>query len=92
MGRKPYKARVAAQAASKEPIPQEIIKEPTPTFLYKVQVTYPSLRIRRGPSLRDPQIGLITDMGVYEILEESNGFGRIKDNAWIMLQYTKKIK
>ena len=85
MGRKPYKSRVAAQPVVEKPI----IKE-EPEFLYKVQVTHPSLRIRSGPSLQNGQIGLITNQGIYEVLEEKNGWGKI-NSGWIMLQYTQKI-
>lgn len=63
----------------------EIIKKPT----YKVKVIHPSLRIRRAPNTQAEVVGLITDQGIYTILDEVNGWGMIGENKWIMLSYTQ---
>ena len=61
-------------------------------YLYKVQVNHASLRKRAEPSLDAEIIGHITDRGVYEIYEEVDGWGRLYDDSWIMLQFTFKIR
>lgn len=62
-----------------------------PKYLYKVKVTHPSLRIRRGPSIYEEQIGLITDNGTYEIHAEKDGWGQLENGNWINLNFTVKI-
>lgn len=56
---------------------------------YKVKVMHPSLRIRRAPNTQAEVVGLITDQGIYTILDEVNGWGMIGENKWIMLSYTQ---
>ena len=58
-------------------------------FEYKVKVIHPSLRIRRAPNTQAEVVGLITDQGIYTILDEVNGWGMIGENKWIMLSYTQ---
>lgn len=58
-------------------------------FEYKVKVMHPSLRIRRAPNTQAEVVGLITDQGIYTILDEVNGWGMIGENKWIMLSYTQ---
>ena len=58
-------------------------------FEYKVKVIHPSLRIRRAPNTQAEVVGLITDQGIYTILDEVNGWGMIEENKWIMLSYTQ---
>ena len=70
------------------------VEEPiveTPKYLYKVKVTHPSLRIRRGPSIYEEQVGLITDNGTYEIHAEKDGWGQLENGNWINLNFTVKI-
>lgn len=67
------------------------IEEPV-LYLYKVQVTHPSLRKRAEPDTGSEILGYITDQGVYDIYAEINGWGQIYDKSWIMLQFTQKIK
>ena len=55
---------------------------------YKVKVTCSQLRRRRAPNLQGEVVDLITDQGVYEIYDEVNGWGQLKDGNWIMLIYT----
>lgn len=75
-----------------ETIPE--IKEetkPEKDFLYKVKVTHPSLRMRRAPNTQAEVYDLITDQGIYEIVDEANGWGQLKNGCWIMLSYTQII-
>ena len=58
-------------------------------FEYKVKIIHLSLRIRRAPNTQAEIVGLITDQGVYTILDEVNGWGMIDENKWIMLSYTQ---
>ena len=59
---------------------------------YKVQVTVDALNIRDGASNDYKINGVIRDYGVYTIVEEKNGYGKLKSGAgWIYLDYTKKV-
>lgn len=69
--------------------------DPTPVApafkSYMVKVTADALNIRKGPGTNNPVVGCIRDRGTYTIVEESNGWGRLKSGAgWISLAYTKK--
>lgn len=71
-----------------EPIVEPII-EPIEDKSYNVKVMHPSLRIRRAPNAQAEIVGLITDQGIYKILDEVNGWGKLDENKWIMLSYTQ---
>ena len=59
---------------------------------YQVRVTASVLNIRSGPGTSYPVVGQIKDKGVYTIIEEKNGWGKLKSGAgWISLDYTKKV-
>ncbi len=59
---------------------------------YRVKITATVLNIRKGPGTNYVVIGQIKDKGVYTIVEESNGWGKLKSGAgWINLSYTKKV-
>lgn len=59
---------------------------------YQVKVTASALNYRKGPGTNYGVNGTITDKGVYTIVEESNGWGKLKSGAgWISLKYTKKL-
>lgn len=63
---------------------------------YLVKVTATALNIRSGAGLNYKVTGMITDKGVYTIMEtkEKDGYnwGRLKSGAgWIALEYTKPI-
>ena len=59
---------------------------------YKVRVTADVLNIRSGAGTNYSIVGQIKDQGVYTIVEEKNGFGKLKSGAgWISLDYTKKV-
>ena len=71
---------------------EEIVSEKVEQALYKVKANNPSIRYRSAPSLSADIIGLIADMGIYEIYEERNGWGRLKNGCWTMLRYYNKIE
>ena len=59
---------------------------------YKVRVTADALNIRDGAGTNYKINGCITDKGVYTIIEEKNGFLKLKSGAgWIRANYTQKI-
>lgn len=59
---------------------------------YLVQVTANALNIRNGPGIEYKVNGIIRDKGVYTIVEESSGWGRLKSGiGWIKLSYTKRL-
>lgn len=59
---------------------------------YQVKVDVAALNYRKGPSTNHEVVGVIRDKGIYTIVEEKNGWGRLKSGAgWICLQYTHKI-
>lgn len=64
---------------------------PVASTSYMVKVTTNALNIRKGPGTNYAIVGCITDKGSYTIVEENNGFGKLKSGAgWISLSYTKK--
>lgn len=59
---------------------------------YTVKVTSAALNVRSGPSVNYGITMCIRDKGIYTIVTESNGWGKLKSGAgWINLDYTKKI-
>ncbi len=68
------------------------VSKPVEFKPYMVQVTADALNYREGPGSNYKVRGTIRDHGSYTIVEESNGWGRLKSGAgWISLSYTKKI-
>jgi len=58
---------------------------------YLVKVTSNSLNIYKGAGVNTAVVGCIKDKGVYTIVEESNGYGKLKSGAgWIELKGTQK--
>lgn len=58
---------------------------------YTVKVTADALNVRKGPGTSYAKTGCIRDKGTYTIVEESNGWGRLKSGlGWISLAYTSK--
>lgn len=58
---------------------------------YRVRVTITDLNTRSGPGVSYASKGYIKP-GVYTIIEENNGWGKLKSGAgWIKLSYTQKI-
>lgn len=66
--------------------------EPEKTFApYIVRVTADALNIRKGPGTNYDVAGCIRDKGSYTIVDEQDGWGRLKSGAgWISLAYTTK--
>lgn len=65
---------------------------PSTSTSYQVRVTADVLNIRAGAGTNFKINGAIKDKGVYTIVAESNGWGKLKSGAgWISLAYTKKI-
>jgi hypothetical protein len=59
---------------------------------YSVRVTASALNIRKGPGTTYAISGCIKDKGTYTIVQEQNGFGKLKSGAgWIALKYTQKV-
>lgn len=59
---------------------------------YKVKVTASALNYRSGPGTDYKINGIITNKGIYTIVEEKNGWGKLKSEAgWINLKYTSKM-
>lgn len=64
---------------------------------YLVKVTTSGLNIRKGAGTNTAKVGIITDKGVYTIVEEKKGagttlWGKLKSGAgWISLDYVKRI-
>ena len=58
---------------------------------YVISVDTDVLNVRKGPGTNYAVVMTINRGGVYTIIEEQNGFGRLKSNVgWICLDYTKK--
>jgi hypothetical protein len=58
----------------------------------KYKVTVGALNIRSAPSPYSKKVGVITDGGIYTIVEQNGNWGRLKSGAgWISLDYTKKL-
>ena len=59
---------------------------------FRVQVTTGALNVRSGPSAGYKVTTVIRDKGIYTIVDQKDGFGKLKSGAgWISLAYTKKI-
>ena len=70
----------------------EAYNKPAKFAPYKVQVTADALNIREGAGTNYKIKGCIKDKGIYTIIEENNGWGRLKSKVgWISLAYTKKV-
>ena len=63
---------------------------------YMVRVSIPDLNIRRGPGTSYPKTGKFTGVGIFTIVEESDGWGLLKAyqekrDGWISLAFTTRI-
>lgn len=60
--------------------------------IFKVRVTVDSLNYRSGAGVNYKVKGVITDRGVYTIVDQLDGWGKLKSGAgWINLKYTKRV-
>lgn len=59
---------------------------------YLVRVSIPDLNVRTGPGVRYSRTGQYTGIGIFTIVQEQDGWGRLKSGAgWICLAYTNRI-
>lgn len=59
---------------------------------YIVKITADVLNVRSGPSTAYKVVTQVKKNGLYTIVNEKNGWGKLKSGAgWISLKYTKKI-
>ena len=59
---------------------------------YKVKIDIPDLNIRKGPGVCYDKTGKVTGKGVFTIVEERSGWGKLKSGSgWISLKYVTKI-
>jgi hypothetical protein len=86
---KEEKVEAISEIAPKIEIKEEI--KPERDFLYKIKVIHPSLRMRRAPNTQADVYDLITDQGIYTIVDEANGWGQLENGYWIMLSYTEIV-
>lgn len=64
----------------------------SPAVPYLVRVSIPDLNIRTGPGVGYSRTGQYTGVGVFTIVQEQDGWGRLKSGAgWICLAYTNRI-
>ena len=60
--------------------------------VFTVKVSISNLNIRKGPGTNYERTGKFTGVGVFTIVEEKDGWGRLKSGAgWICLSYTARI-
>ena len=59
---------------------------------YLVKITADVLNVRKGPGTNHAVVTTVKQNDVYTIVEESNGWGKLKSGAgWISLSYTTKL-
>lgn len=59
---------------------------------YKIRITANSLNVRQQPSMDSPIVTQVKKDGVYTIIEEREGWGKLKSGAgWLNLSYTEKV-
>lgn len=70
----------------------QIVVTQTTAETYRVKVTANTLNVRSGPSTNYAVVTQVKAGDVYTIIEEREGWGRLKSGAgWIALEYTQKI-
>lgn len=58
---------------------------------YTIRITCDALNVRGGPGINYPRNTIIRDKKKYTIVEEQNGWGKLKSGAgWISLNYTER--
>lgn len=92
----PEKAEQEPEIGSGMETQPPVVEEPDPAGSYLIRTTVDSLRIRKGPGKSYPMVGGINEKAAekkkYTIVEEKNGWGRLKSGAgWIYLWYTKRV-
>ena len=70
----------------------QIVVTQTVTETYKVKITASKLNVRSSPNVNSAIVTQVKAGEVYTIIEEREGWGRLKSGAgWIALEYTKRI-
>lgn len=68
------------------------VTESTSRVPYRIKNSVPKLEARTGPGLSYPIARAVVSIGVYTIVDEKNGWGRLKSGAgWIRLDQVKKL-
>ena len=84
-------AKAIAKAFGEAKAAPKPTPKPTATA-YKVRVTASALNVRDGAGTNYKINTVIRDKGVYTIVDEKNGWGKLKSGAgWISLAYTKRV-
>ena len=84
------KATTTTQAATPEPAPAE---PQSNAVSYTVKITASTLNVRDGAGTGYKVNTTVKKGGVYTIVEEKNGWGKLKSGAgWISLSYTQKME
>ena len=69
------------------PVQEQAAAEP-----FLVKVTIPDLNIRCGPGTSYARTGNYTGPGIFTIVEERDGWGKLKSGAgWIYLEYAQRL-
>lgn len=59
---------------------------------FRVMVTVAALSVREEPNVNSTRNQILTDRGIYAIVEQKDGWGRLKSGAgWIALQSTSRV-
>ena len=70
----------------------QMVVTQTVTETYKVKITASKLNVRSSPNVNSAIVTQVKVGEVYTIIEEREGWGRLKSGAgWIALEYTQKI-
>lgn len=84
-----YGIEIFKKFAGEQP---ELVKVEEPANEYRVKVEISNLNIRTGPGVNYSLTGNFTGKGVFTIVEEKDGWGKLKSGAgWICLKYTKRM-
>ncbi len=74
------------------PVSEQGAAQTAASMPYRVRVNIPDLNIRTGSGLSCSRTGQFTGCGVFTIVEEKNGWGKLKSGAgWIKLSFTERI-
>ena len=70
----------------------QMVVTQTVTETYKVKITASKLNVRSNPNVNSAIVTQVKAGEVYTIIEEREGWGRLKSGAgWIALEYTQRI-
>ena len=77
----------------KKTTPKKTTKTSSTAKSYQAIINVGKLNIRKGPGVSYGTTGTVSRNEVYTIVDEKNGWGKLKSGAgWINLSYTKKKK